>query len=148
MKIRTVTIHAQSDGYPFEISLEFEENDRLEIVSKMTARLNELGYDVPQPTKPSLLTGPSIPNLQGSHTIAIPAEEMVCTVSDGVPYWKVRGGEYRKFGVTIWPEVLEAAGFDPKRLNPLEAISLKGYTATILLKENGQPKKVLNLIGE
>lgn len=73
------------------------------------------------------------------------ASEMICTVSEGKAYWKVRGGQFTKFGVTIWPEVLQSAGFDPDTLNPMKPIPLVGYTAHYALNEEGKAQKVTAL---
>lgn len=73
------------------------------------------------------------------------ASEMICTVSEGKTYWKVKGGQFTKFGVTIWPEVLRAAGFDPDTLNPMKPVSLAGYTAHYVLNEEGKAQKVTAL---
>lgn len=73
------------------------------------------------------------------------AESLTATVDDGKAYWKVKGGSYQKFGVIVWPEVLEAAGFDVDNLNPLKPVDLTGWTAVYSVKENGQPQKVIKL---
>lgn len=73
----------------------------------------------------------------------IPAEEMTATVNDGKVYWKVKGGQYRKWGVTIWPETLEAAGLT--NLDPTKPVNLAGYVAHVAMKEDGKPSKVTRL---
>lgn len=78
-------------------------------------------------------------------TINVPAESLVALVNDGKAYWKVKGGEYQKFGVSIWPEVLESCGFDVDNLNPLKPVNLRGWTAVCAVKEDGKAKKVLRL---
>lgn len=62
------------------------------------------------------------------------------SVNDGKAYWKVKGGKFEKFGVTVWPEVLEAAGFID--LDPMQTYSLAGYVATYSAKDDGKPDKV------
>lgn len=69
------------------------------------------------------------------------AEQLVGSINDGKTYWKVQGGPFVKFGVTIWPEVLADAGFDVDQLDPTQMYSLEGYKATYL-KEGNKPKKV------
>lgn len=76
---------------------------------------------------------------------SFPAEQMTAMVNDGKVYWKVRGGKFQKFGVNIWPEVLEQAGFDPDEMNPVKSIDLSGYTAQYLVEE-GKAKKIVKLI--
>lgn len=71
------------------------------------------------------------------------AELLVGSTSGDKVYWKVQGGQFSKFGVTIWPEVLEAAGIGD--LDPAQTYDLKGYTAYYVLKDTGKPDKVVNL---
>jgi len=73
------------------------------------------------------------------------AETMEATVNKGKAYWKIKGGKFAKFGVTIWPEVLEAAGFNLEELDTGESYSLAGYVASYSLKEDGKPEKVVKL---
>jgi len=74
------------------------------------------------------------------------ADKLTATVDDGNAYWKVRGGQYTKFGVTIWPEALVDAGFDFDELNPMKPVDLSGWTAHYVLNDNGKPKKVVKLV--
>lgn len=65
------------------------------------------------------------------------------------PRWVVKGGNFKRFGVTCWPEVLEAAGILDK-LDPLKENTPSGnWTAHYQEKtgEDGNPKpdKVLRL---
>jgi hypothetical protein len=71
-------------------------------------------------------------------------EKIVATVDAeaGKTYWRVKGAEFQKFGVIIYPEVLEAAGL---KLDPLKVFSEAGWMAVYSLKENGTPKKVTRL---
>lgn len=71
------------------------------------------------------------------------AETLEITIKGDKTYYKVKGGKFAKFGVTIWPEVLQAAGFD---LDTLAGITnLTGYTAHYVLNEKGDPNKVIGL---
>ena len=75
-------------------------------------------------------------------SLSFEAESLVGSTSEGKTYWKVRGGMFKKFGVTIWPEVLTKAGFDMEELNPATSYNLIGYTATYLLNaEKSTPEK-------
>lgn len=78
-------------------------------------------------------------------TQSFTAESLSATVDDGKVYWKVRGGMFKKFGVTVWPETLAAAGFDAD-LSPLKSHDLTGYTAVYVLNEEGKAQKVIQLI--
>ena len=72
------------------------------------------------------------------------AETLVASVNEGKAYWKVQGGPFSKFGVTVWPEVLGEAGFDCDQLDPTQTYDLAGHTATYL-RVDGKPKKVTRL---
>lgn len=71
-------------------------------------------------------------------------EKIVATVDAEANkvYWRVKGAEFQKFGVIIYPEVLEAAGL---KLDPLRPFTEPGWIAVYSLKENGTPKKVTRL---
>jgi hypothetical protein len=78
-----------------------------------------------------------------SETETFAAETLVCSVMDGKTYYKVRGGPFTKFGVTVWPETI-ATVFDVDQLDPTQTYSLAGYSATYL-RVDGKPKKVTAL---
>ena len=77
--------------------------------------------------------------------LSFKAETLTATVDDGKVYWKIRGANFQKFGVIIWPEVLTDAGINPEDLNPLKTHDMSAYVAVCTVKENGQPKKVIRL---
>lgn len=60
--------------------------------------------------------------------------------------WKIKGGKFTEYGVTIWPEILEAAGIMPEELDTNKTYPLNGYTAYYEeITEKGYPKKVSRL---
>jgi hypothetical protein len=73
------------------------------------------------------------------------AESLVANVMDGKVYWAVQGGQFTQYGVRIWPEVLEAAGYDPDELDPTEKHDLDGITAYYTENDEGH-KKVTSLV--
>lgn len=77
-------------------------------------------------------------------TLTFPAADLVGTVDGGKQYWKVKGGRFTQYGVTVWPEVLEASGFDD--LEPGGIYPLTGYTAHYTTKEDGKPEKIVALV--
>lgn len=82
---------------------------------------------------------------QAQQTTAIfPAATMTATVTDGKTYWKVKGGRFGKWGVTIWTETLDASGF--AHLDPLKSydLSADGWKAEYVEKD-GKPDKVIRL---
>jgi hypothetical protein len=84
-------------------------------------------------------TAPATPNV-----LSFPVGEITATVSDGKAYWRVKGAEFQKFGVIVYPEVLEAAGLTD--LNPLQPFGEPGWVAQYVTKEDGKPKKVVALL--
>jgi hypothetical protein len=66
------------------------------------------------------------------------------------PRWVVKGGNFKKFGVTCWPETLEAAGVAEK-LDPLKDNKSKGdWIAHYTERQNDEgkwvPDKVTKLV--
>lgn len=74
------------------------------------------------------------------------AEKLVATITDGKTYWKVKGGKFAQYGVSIWPEVIAAAGWDADALKPTETYNLTGYVAHYALNDKGKPGKVTELV--
>lgn len=73
-----------------------------------------------------------------------PAVKLFANMMDGNVYWSVKGGPYMKHGASIWPEVLEPAGFG--HLQPTEQVDLTGWTAVYTAKADGSNPKVTQLI--
>jgi hypothetical protein len=88
----------------------------------------------------------AVQNLQSAPAPAtsFAVSEISATVADGKVYWRVKGGEFQKWGVIVYSEVLDAAGLT-ERMNPLKPFAEGGWVATYTLKENGKPKKVTAL---
>lgn len=87
-----------------------------------------------------------IPERPAGNTIQFDASIILVGVDDaGQPTYKAKGGQYSKFGVRIWPEVLPELGIDPATLQPgpnpvnLRLIALMG--------EKG-PRKVIHLMAD
>jgi len=133
--IRTIN----SDGWPIDFELKAGESPKPAI-----DWLASHGYQ-PAPGASVTVSAPAAPSELDTAVHTFAAETMTATVDDGKVYWKVKGGQFQKFGVSIWPEALEAAGFDPEALNPMKPVDLTGWTAHYSTKENGQPKKVIKL---
>lgn len=61
---------------------------------------------------------------------------------NGEATYKIKGGQYMKYGVRIWPETLPELGLDPDTLKPgPNTVRLK---VVALLGENG-PRKIIGL---
>jgi hypothetical protein len=76
-------------------------------------------------------------------TVDFVASILLVGVDDnGLPTYKAKGGQYMKFGVRIWPEILPELGIDPASLKPgpnpvnLHVLALMG---------DKSPRKVIGL---
>jgi len=67
---------------------------------------------------------------------------LVGTDDNGAPTYKLKGGQYMKFGVRVWPETLPALGIDPAALKPgPNPLNLR---VRALMGDKG-PRKVIGL---
>lgn len=96
----------------------------------------------PPPTLPAV---PSTAAPQPAGELTFQAKTLSTTVDSGKAYWKVKGGKFSQHGVSIWPEILEGAGFDPDQLDVMAVYNLEGYTATYVTNDKNQPHKVVRL---
>lgn len=117
--------------------------DLLESLTKFQAELSAAGW---QPTTPAALPQPAQPGPAQNGHADLPCflvDSITATVAEGKVSWRVKGGEFQKWGVVIYPEVLERAGLG--ELNPLKTFSEPGLVAYYSLKDDGKPKKVIRL---
>lgn len=134
--IRTIN----SDGWPIDFELKEGQSPKPAI-----DWLASHGYQ-PAPGAAVTITAPAANAPEAETAVhALAVEQMTATVADGKVYWKVKGGQFQQFGISVWPETLEAAGFDPEALNPMKPVDLTGWTAHYITKEDGKPKKVVRL---
>lgn len=82
-------------------------------------------------------------NGHGAELPCFLVDGITATVADGKASWRVKGGEFQKWGVVIYPEVLERAGLG--ELNPLKVFNESGLVAYYSVKDDGKPKKVIRL---
>ncbi|MGH2583129.1 MAG: hypothetical protein ACRDFQ_09580 [Anaerolineales bacterium] len=80
---------------------------------------------------------------------AFDVESIALAAGGDHPRWVVKGGNFKKFGVTCWPETLEAAGVAEK-LDPLKENKPKGnWVARYTERQNDEgkwvPDKVIEL---
>ena len=124
----TASLH----GFPVQITLRDQDEDNLIDRFARLVEILETEYGVKAPGKPGEL--------------AFDAEKLVPNVNDGTVYWKIKGGNFQKWGVTVWPEVLRKAGLNPDELDPINGLDLTGWTAVYIVDpEKGHPKKVVEL---
>jgi hypothetical protein len=145
----SVTIKAYSSkGYDMMFTLrDVDEVSLMQRLIKYFAVLEEQYHISPtrptnggQPQQNVSRSTPS-PTPDGEHFFE--AEELVGRMEGGKTYWKVKGGKFSQYGVTIYPEVLEAAGF--VNLDAATVYDLSGHTAYYSVNDKGNPAKVLNL---
>lgn len=81
---------------------------------------------------------------QDDNGLSFKPETLVANVLEGKVFWKVKGGRWSKYGVNIWPEVLEAANLN--NLDPTQEYSLSNFKSAIYINnDKGQPSKVTAL---
>lgn len=71
-------------------------------------------------------------------------EKLLVTNSSGKMYYKVVGKPFTKFGVTVWPEVLDTTGMQVNRLEARE-YNFPNYKAIYIKNGKGNPEKVIRL---
>lgn len=83
------------------------------------------------------------PTAQAGPTVVFMAEVLSYGIAeDGKPVYKIKGGQYQKFGVRVWPEALPLLGVDAATLKPGPNAFSKAVVA--LMGEKG-PQKVIGL---
>ena len=85
-------------------------------------------------------TAPPAPN---NDRLTFQAQRLIGESRKGKDYWKVAGGRFAKFGVRVWPEVLEAAGIDVDSLDTSQEYELS--LTAVYIEEDGKPVKVISL---
>jgi hypothetical protein len=90
------------------------------------------------PTPPAALAA-----LEGAEEV-LTSEQLICSMASGKMYYKISGGRYKKFGVTVWPEVLETTGMKVDKLEA-KAYQMPGYRAYYSLTADGKPNKIVRL---
>jgi hypothetical protein len=87
----------------------------------LTERLDQIESEITA-LREGLAAAASQP--QGAPVSAGQIVEFVATIllvgvdDNGQPTYKAKGGQYMKFGVRIWPEILPELGIDPASLKP------------------------------
>lgn len=106
---------------------------------------------------PSKIQLPAQPqaNTQSTNAVSAPkatdevetfnAQTLSATTADGKAYWKIKGGKYSKYGLTIWKEALEDAGFKFDELDPMKTYDVGAFTAHVWKDESGKATKIFKL---
>lgn len=118
--------------------------DREKLLTTLTGfedQLLEAGYTPPKPASAPAPAAQPAPAANGAASFLV--DSITATVADGKAHWRVKGGEFQKWGVIVYEEILAAAGL--AELNPLRPYSEAGLVAYYSVKEDGKPKKVTRL---
>lgn len=95
------------------------------------------------PTTPPAV--PTQPQQAGALTFAATVLVGSYDAERAKTFWRVKGGKFTKHGVTVWPEVLEAAGFATDM--GAQVYALDGWHAEYVLREDGKtPDKITRLL--
>ena len=155
----TVSMH-DADGYSMEITVrKHESKDFLNAIQGLRAWVKTQAF-VPalHSTVQRTLQGGDLPQVRHEEqpgktqedmppTQSFAASKLVGTFDSerNTTYWKVKGVKiFKEFGVNVWPEVLEAAGFPQGMAAQIK--DLLGWTASYTLKEGNMPDKVVRLM--
>lgn len=112
--------------------------------------LQEQGWaewsEQPQPTAAETRQ----PDAAGAAPKSFEVERIQLAAGGEHPRWVVKGGNFKKFGVTCWPEVLQAAGL-AEVLDPMKENKPRGrWTARYVERENDEgrwvPDKITELV--
>jgi len=145
----SMNVFFTKDGWNFQLTL--RDNDEGKLFGRWTrteAWLKENGF-LPKPVgQQSQPEHKATSGGEGSwdNPKNFQASKLVVEIKEGKPYYKVAGQEskFPKYPVTVWPEVLEKAGFAEEKI-PAAGIPLDGFTAHYIVNDKGNPAKVIRL---
>ena len=115
------------------------ENDSMSHIIKnlpqFENKLLKMGY-VPAATPAPVATPQATTETQGA--FAVTAVEFGGKTAKGDELWKVKGGNFVKYGLPMYPEAVQAS--EIQTLNPADPPNLAGWTAYYATNGNGKPK--------
>ena len=89
---------------------------------------------------------PKVPMTDRNGELTIQVSNIKLASGGEHPRWVVQGGNFKKFGITCWPETLEEAGLKDK-LDPLSDNTPEGqWLAYYVENAQGKPDKVTKLV--
>jgi hypothetical protein len=110
----------------------------------LTERLDQIEADLVALREGLATAASGSSQITSCQTVQFDCSSIAVGVDDqtGELTYKALGGQYAKFGVRIWPEVLPALGVDPAQLHPgPNAVTLH---LVALMGDKG-PRKVISL---
>ncbi|MEX2144408.1 MAG: hypothetical protein WD740_07420 [Anaerolineales bacterium] len=113
---------------------------RIKIFVKLLSDNGWVEWHTGQPTSEHAVNGhPANASPNGK---SFEVESIKLAAGGDHPRWVVKGGKFKKFGVTCWPEILEAAGVADK-LDPLKDNKPRGtWVAHYNQRQNDEGKWV------
>lgn len=143
--MKQLTIHyTHKSGYDCTITLESDDSRELfALGDKAIEYLRRTGCKPAAAQPTAARPADSAPQTESTAESFI-ASSLSADVLDGKSYWKIRGGRFKKHGIRVWPEVLEAAGLAAD-LNPLSPPSVAGWKAEFIRKADGKIDKIIRL---
>jgi hypothetical protein len=140
--IDAMTIVVQTGGHASKV---YQSPKLKSEVDSDTAAALDSGKAVTVPvTQTAIMQQSTTPNV-------IWAEQLVGSVNEGKSYWKIKGGQFKKFGISIYPEVLVSAGFTSLKEGSIYDLTKGGdgstvhYNAYFSTKTDGKPEKITKL---
>lgn len=136
-------------GFTLELAVELEKDENgkreklIPAMQELEKMLLDNGYTPVMMTQPTETAAP--PPAQAATQSFLP-DRLTVTIDGEKEYFRVKGAQFSKHGVVIYPEVLHASGIDPEEIDIRKGKSLRGWVAHYVLKENGQPQKVVRLV--
>jgi hypothetical protein len=153
-RMQTVMIHVRREKFESLSDLK----QFLAILEEMPHQVSIGGQDdVPHPQVPQSAQLPQqeetvdawdVPDEEEPRqesALTFESSQLAGSVHNGKTYWKVKGGRFSKFGVTVWPEVLEQIGIKTGSLDPRQAYDLDNYVCEYVEKD-GKPDKVVRFV--
>ena len=131
---------------PAELRQSFQTlSERLDVIEADTDKMAvQLQSIVDALASALAATAPAAAAVPTGQTVQFDANVILVGIDDNGQYtYKAKGGQYQKFGVRIWPEVLPALGLDPDQLKPgPNAVNLH---LVALMGDKG-PRKVIGIV--
>lgn len=119
-------------------------SDRLNAQATLWQSIGQLRDDFERKTMLRIKNENVEPSQQVNTFDEVICSKLIMEVKDGKPTYKVKGGKWEKWGVRIFPDILQHAGFEPDKI-PFTGLDLSGYQMTILMKGKN-PDKVTKLV--
>ena len=129
--------------------------DMMSLLDQMRSEIEQMHAEITQ-IRDGLTHAASAPAPApiGGETITLLADRITRTSADGKKYYRMRGGMYAKYGISVWPEVLAQIGLGAIVFDDHDAYTIKPpihvralveeYTAKDGTHKRG-PQKVIGL---